>query len=218
MSNAISKARTLRGNPTPAEKKLWEKIRQEQLGVRFRRQVPLGPYFADFACIELKLVIEVDGEMHSESRTDAVRTKYLRDSVLRLSGSGTMTSWRILKGSSTDSFAFFLSERINRANTARSTPTFPPHACFACAYKATVPSSPKGEEIRSEPHFSIYLSPSSLPPLGEEGARASCAGRWGYSAPHKHRSFPKGEKKSALIGLLEIQRLFHGDVWSVSTA
>jgi very-short-patch-repair endonuclease len=75
--DAISKARSLRHDPTPVEKKLWEKIRKEQLGVRFRRQVPIGPYFADFACIELKLVVEVDGATHSESQTDVARTNYL---------------------------------------------------------------------------------------------------------------------------------------------
>lgn len=77
MSDKTSKARTLRRDPTQAEKKLWEKIRKEQLGVRFRRQVPIGPDFADFACIELKLVVEVDGGRHSESEADVVRTKYL---------------------------------------------------------------------------------------------------------------------------------------------
>ncbi|MEZ0223250.1 MAG: endonuclease domain-containing protein [Alphaproteobacteria bacterium] len=53
------------------------KIRREQLGVRFRRQLPIGPFFADFACLELKLVIEVDGGQHSESQSDERRTKYL---------------------------------------------------------------------------------------------------------------------------------------------
>ena len=79
MSDSISKARTLRGNPTPAEKKLWEKLRHDQLGVRFRRQAPIGRYFADFACRELKLIVEVDGETHAEPKSDLVLTKYLTD-------------------------------------------------------------------------------------------------------------------------------------------
>ena len=58
-------ARALRGNMTDAEQKLWFRLRQRQLGgVRFRRQVPLGPYIADFLSYEAKVVIEVDGGQH----------------------------------------------------------------------------------------------------------------------------------------------------------
>jgi|GEM_PF-1264 len=77
--NAITKrARKLRNNPTEAEKKLWRRIRAEQLGVKFRRQYPVGPYFTDFACKEKKLIIELDGGQHAEQVTyDDIRTKYI---------------------------------------------------------------------------------------------------------------------------------------------
>jgi very-short-patch-repair endonuclease len=77
MSERIEKARALRQEATPAEKLLWQHLRNGQLNVKFRRQVPAGVYTVDFACIEKKLVIEVDGESHAESKRDETRTKYL---------------------------------------------------------------------------------------------------------------------------------------------
>jgi very-short-patch-repair endonuclease len=61
------RARQLRANASDAEQKLWRLLRQKQLnGLRFRRQFPLGPYFADFVCLPARLVIEVDGNQHGE--------------------------------------------------------------------------------------------------------------------------------------------------------
>ena len=58
-------ARKLRANMTDAERKLWHELRRRSMfGVRFRRQVPLGRYIADFVCFEHSLVIEVDGSQH----------------------------------------------------------------------------------------------------------------------------------------------------------
>ena len=59
------RARTLRKNQTEAEKKLWWLLRRKQLaGFRFRRQVPLGVYIADFFCPKARLVVELDGAPH----------------------------------------------------------------------------------------------------------------------------------------------------------
>jgi len=46
------------------ERKLWRRLRGKRLGVKFRRQHPIGPYVADFASVEARLVVEVDGETH----------------------------------------------------------------------------------------------------------------------------------------------------------
>ena len=48
------------------EWRLWGRLRSRQLGARFRRQHPIGPYFADFACLRARLLIEVDGPTHLE--------------------------------------------------------------------------------------------------------------------------------------------------------
>lgn len=61
------RARELRQNQTPYERALWKLLRAHQLeGFGFRRQHPIGPYFADFACPAAKLIIELDGNSHDE--------------------------------------------------------------------------------------------------------------------------------------------------------
>lgn len=64
-SNLIfEKAKVLRNNMTHAELVLWEYLRTHPLGFKFRRQHPLGIFIVDFYCHKLKLVIEVDGNIH----------------------------------------------------------------------------------------------------------------------------------------------------------
>ena len=64
----LNRARQLRRDSTDAERKLWGALRGSRLaGVKFRRQVPIGPFVADFCCEQCKLVIEVDGGQHAES-------------------------------------------------------------------------------------------------------------------------------------------------------
>ena len=65
---------------TDAGSKLWSRLRRDQLGVHFRREVPQGPYFCDFLSVEVKLVVEVDGGGHQslKGRThDSRRDAYL---------------------------------------------------------------------------------------------------------------------------------------------
>ncbi len=52
---------------TDAERLLWSRLRAEQLGAKFRRQHPFGPYIADFACLAPKLIVELDGAQHAGS-------------------------------------------------------------------------------------------------------------------------------------------------------
>jgi very-short-patch-repair endonuclease len=69
-------ARSLRHAPTPSEAALWEALRGKQLGVSFRRQVPLCGFIADFYASSHKLVVEVDGPYHAErARADARRDR-----------------------------------------------------------------------------------------------------------------------------------------------
>jgi len=66
---------------TDVERLLWQGLRGKQLnGNRFRRQHPIGTYITDFACIEAKIVIELDGGQHQEqSEYDERRTAFLRE-------------------------------------------------------------------------------------------------------------------------------------------
>ncbi|ESW88887.1 endonuclease domain-containing protein [Mesorhizobium sp. C280B] len=84
---ATARARKLRFDETEAEYRLWGELRGRHLnGYKFVRQVPLGPFFADFVCRESALIVEIDGSQHAESPTDAARTAWLNGhgySVLR---------------------------------------------------------------------------------------------------------------------------------------
>ncbi|MBL8524371.1 MAG: endonuclease domain-containing protein [Betaproteobacteria bacterium] len=78
-------ARDLRAAMTDAERKLWQAIRQSQLGVRFRRQHPIDRFIADFACLDVKLVVEVDGGQHAdEAIGDAERTMVIESYGFRV--------------------------------------------------------------------------------------------------------------------------------------
>ena len=73
------RARALRKEPTPAERKLWAYLRYDRLGLRFRRQQPIGPFIVDFCCSARRLVIEIDGDSHAvQVEYDKARTTYLR--------------------------------------------------------------------------------------------------------------------------------------------
>ncbi|WP_432284743.1 DUF559 domain-containing protein [Aminobacter sp. BA135] len=83
----IARARQLRHGDNIAEATLWNELKAKKLGGhKFSRQVPLGPYYADFVCRQAKLVVELDGSQHADSSYDRRRDDYLRAngySVLR---------------------------------------------------------------------------------------------------------------------------------------
>ena len=86
-SNPRTKHRAiqLRKELTPAERKLWSRIRNDQLGVTFRRQHAVGIYIPDFCSPKAKLVIELDGSQHLEQGGyDAERTRFLESQGYRV--------------------------------------------------------------------------------------------------------------------------------------
>ena len=75
----------LRKASTPAEQKLWSRIRNDQLSVTFRRQHAIGMYIPDFCSPKAKLIIELDGSQHLEQQEyDEERTKYLESQGYRM--------------------------------------------------------------------------------------------------------------------------------------
>ena len=62
---AIQRARALRKNMSESERQLWRLLRHKQLGGKFRRQYPAGPYVLDFYCPQTKLCVELDGDTHA---------------------------------------------------------------------------------------------------------------------------------------------------------
>jgi very-short-patch-repair endonuclease len=78
-------ARALRRLMTDAERKLWLALRARRFAAaKFRRQVPIGPYVADFLCYEQRLVIEVDGGQHAESARDRLRDRWFEQNGFRV--------------------------------------------------------------------------------------------------------------------------------------
>jgi very-short-patch-repair endonuclease len=69
------RARAFRSAPTKHEKQLWGIL--SRVRPKFTRQLPIGPYFADFACRQAKLVVELDGSQHAESERDIKRDCFL---------------------------------------------------------------------------------------------------------------------------------------------
>ncbi|MBN1468983.1 MAG: endonuclease domain-containing protein [Fusobacteriaceae bacterium] len=96
--STLEKRRYLRKNMTEPEIKLWQYLRNEQLGVKFRRQHSIGEYIADFYCTKLKLVIEIDGESHFNDEAieyDSIRTNFFKSlgiGVIRFNNDEVMTN------------------------------------------------------------------------------------------------------------------------------
>jgi len=86
--DSVHRARESRKDQTSAEEKLWSLLRNRKvIAHKFRRQHPIGPWVADFACPAMKLVIEVDGPSHDapdQQAWDEMKTEYLRTSGWRV--------------------------------------------------------------------------------------------------------------------------------------
>lgn len=80
-----TRARELRRPQTPAERVLWARLRNRQIGPKFRRQHPIGRFIVDFYCAEAGLAIEIDGDSHVEqAEYDAERTAWLAEQGCRV--------------------------------------------------------------------------------------------------------------------------------------
>ncbi|MFD1952495.1 endonuclease domain-containing protein [Sphingomonas arantia] len=91
-----TRARTMRRQPTPAEQKLWQSLRQSQLGTKVTRQIQVGPYILDLVSRRAKLAIELDGDTHAtQVAYDAARTAFLERQgyrVLRFTNADVTTN------------------------------------------------------------------------------------------------------------------------------
>ncbi len=83
-----ARSRSLRAAQTKPESLIWTVLRSKRMaGLRFRRQHPIGPYFADFACVQRAIVIELDGDYHDmQYEKDCHRQRYLESA-----------GWRVLR-------------------------------------------------------------------------------------------------------------------------
>ncbi|RWC63216.1 DUF559 domain-containing protein [Mesorhizobium sp.] len=110
----VARARQLRKVENDAEEKLWSELRARRLnGHKFIRQLPIGPYFADFACREANLVVEVDGSQHANRSRDRYR-----DETMNRNGWSVLRVWHadVLKSrkSVLDTIVAALDGRLDR--------------------------------------------------------------------------------------------------------
>lgn len=77
-------AKKLRQQMTAAERRLWYRLRARRFGKKVKRQVPIGPYIVDFACLRHKLIIELDGGQHADNAQDVERDAWLEQCGYRV--------------------------------------------------------------------------------------------------------------------------------------
>ncbi|MCK9352165.1 MAG: endonuclease domain-containing protein [Candidatus Paceibacterota bacterium] len=118
LTSAKFHRRELRSNATLQEIILWSRLKNKQLGVKFRRQHSFGKYIADFYCPEKRLVIEIDGSQHMEQeKYDRERTHYFESLGLEV-----LRFWNSDVNTNIDGVMVAVSEYIEKTHP---TPTLP---------------------------------------------------------------------------------------------
>jgi very-short-patch-repair endonuclease len=104
MAKILHRAKELRQNQTEAEQFVWHQLRDRRFaGFKFRRQVPLGHYIADFVCFDRRLIVELDGGQHNEQsrkQYDAQRSAWLMSQgfvVLRFWNHEVYADWETIE-------------------------------------------------------------------------------------------------------------------------
>jgi very-short-patch-repair endonuclease len=120
----VRRARQLRRDMTPSERRLWWRLRElSPEGSHFRRQATIGPYFADFVCHTTKLVIEIDGGQHGV----AVRIErdLKRDAYLKRNGYRVLRFWNNDLRENIDGVLMVICDALQKVRTP-PTPDPPP--------------------------------------------------------------------------------------------
>jgi very-short-patch-repair endonuclease len=134
------RAKELRNQATPAERALWTALSGRKLdGFKFSRQMPVGPYFADFLCREARLIVELDGYSHDTRIAHDLR----RDSYLK------GQCYRVLRFNNVDVLTNL--DGVARAISAALAETGPP---------PTPPASGRGEESVAQKLLGVSLEGS----------------------------------------------------------
>lgn len=149
-AHATGLARSLRRRMSPPEVALWTQLRGNRLlGLRFRRQHPIGRYIADICCLEIGLVVEVDGRGHRKRKSrlthDAVRNEWMSFQgmqILRISAIEIADLSHVVR---------IIRQECERILAVRR-PAEPPPSSFAKA-RSTPPPLAAGEDLRSGQRF-----------------------------------------------------------------
>ena len=153
--NARMFARSLRREMTDGERLLWQRLRGEQLSVKFRRQHPVGSYVADFACLAPQLIVEIDGSQHVDQQAYDAK----RDAYFKSLGFDVMRFPANFPFSDLQSLVQVIYNRLTELAAAAPIPTFPQRGKEPENSPVT-PLPPRGVEPENFPA-------PLLPPLGE---------------------------------------------------
>ena len=115
--NNLKKRRNLRKNQTTEEDLLWQELRKSRTGLKWRRQVSVGAYIADFYCHKTKLVIELDGLQHFKSKAleyDKIRDQFFRSKNITVIRISNQEIW------STETLSTIVERVVREANRVRT--------------------------------------------------------------------------------------------------
>jgi very-short-patch-repair endonuclease len=155
------RARELRRNMSPVERRLWSRLRRlRDRGFHFRRQAPLRGYFLDFACFTRRLVVEIDGGQHSDecqAAHDALRDRVLEREGFKVMRFWASEVWRDLDG---------VVDRIVLAAEARPDTRAPSLNAEGGRGEAEVGwcTTDQNAESADDPHFPTLIASRSVPP------------------------------------------------------
>ncbi len=114
-------AKHLRRSMTDVEVKLWNALRDRRFeNFKFRRQVPIGRYIVDFLCFENRLIVELDGSQHQDSKSDEVRDAWLKSQDFRV-----LRFWNIDVNQALDGVLLSILDSLNQPLIRRFAPPSP---------------------------------------------------------------------------------------------
>jgi very-short-patch-repair endonuclease len=121
-AGAAERARNLRRDMTEAERRLWQILRSRQTeGYRFRRQVPIGGFIADFVCHQARLLVEIDGGQHDpSSEGEASRTRFLEAEGYRV-----LRFWNNEVLDNPEGVRAVIADALHQDSTSRNRPLTP---------------------------------------------------------------------------------------------
>jgi len=119
VDGAHARARILRQSMTDAERRVWQILRSQQInGFKFRRQVPIGRYIADFVCHEARLIVEIDGGQHEPSAPREIE----RTAFLQSEGHRVLRFWNNEVLENLDGVSQAIAEELGRITPTQTLP------------------------------------------------------------------------------------------------
>jgi very-short-patch-repair endonuclease len=140
----VPRARQLRREMTLAERKLWWRLREfAPSGSHFRRQAPIGPYFADFACHTTKLVIEIDGSQHG--KRSHINRDLKREAYLKRNGYRVLRFWNSEVRENVDGVLNVIWDELKTSTRTPPTPDPSPPQAGGGEMSTNLPHKGRGE-------------------------------------------------------------------------